>query len=161
MIFAEMDPIPRRWSKPEKVGLGLLFAYVAVAVFAMLFDFQGRRPAAENGTEPIEVKHRLLLRTDVEHKLVVRLAPELLRERRISLALDRSYMEAMELQGTAPHLLAARLDGDRLVLDFPVDQRDRPLSIRLAMRTVKAGAPAGEIGVLHGPRVHVRQFVSP
>ena len=150
-------------SRGRRLAYALLSGYVAIAACALWVGLGEPRSAQRtiSNDDALAVQHRLLLRSDAEHQLALRIAPSLLRERRVSVAIERRYMEAMELKGTQPQLLAARFNGDQVVLDFPVDVRERPLVVKLMLRTLRAGAPAGEVAVLGGPAVHVRHFVSP
>lgn len=165
MTFWPMEPSssscrPARRRLP--LGRVLLAAYVLLALIALLGNLgRGLPQRAQPEEDTLAVQHQLLLRADVEHRVDLHIAPEHLRARRVSVAIDRRYMEAMELKGTAPQLLGTRFDGERVILDFPVEARGRPLVVQLVLRTLRAGAPAGEIAVVGGPVAHVRHFVSP
>jgi hypothetical protein len=156
----DMEFQRRSW-RAERVGRLLIFAGVLAALTGA---FGGGGLGSTEARSPdgrLAVRYERIARNHAEATMAVRVAPELVRDGRVSLVFDRALGGAWDFRSSVPGPRSTRLaDGD-LVLEFELQPGADAAELRLLWQTREAGPQAGEVGVVGGPKVRLRTFVFP
>lgn len=150
----------RRSWRAQRLGRAALYLMMLAALVGVFGGggLSRTRAATEDGR--LEVEWQRWARNHADSELVLRLAPEVAREP-VRVALDRAWLEAIEVKSAAPVPEKTVLEGDRIVLEYAAVPRGEPVLIRLQLRTLRPGRVAGEIGLAGETGVRVAQFIYP
>jgi hypothetical protein len=161
--FLELDDDPafqRRTWAVQRAGWVVLAALLAGALFGLAGDGMLARATAVDGGGAVRLEYDRIARRHAEGRLIVRIAPGAARQGTIALTLSEGYLERVELVDIMPPPATTRLDGRRLVFEFPA-RGGAEATIMIRAEPAYAGVAVGRIGLLGHAPVSFRQYVLP
>lgn len=156
------DPnFERRFEVVERIAqiVGLLL----IALIALGITGSGplSRASAQNGDESLVVDYSRFARRDAPATIRITALPAQVSNGQIEIWVGTTAIEDYDLEHITPEPGSVELDGDRMILTFPVASLNEATEIFLALRPRRIGPQNFNIGSVDGSTLKVSQFVYP
>jgi hypothetical protein len=152
----------REW-KVERLGWAL-FGIALLAAFAGLFGGAGPLAIAEvqSNDNKLQLQYSLITRLAGVPQFTVKVDPSLASGGVLTLSISTKLTETLKVEQIEPEPDSTILAGELQHYQFKVDPGAvEPLQVRFGFKPDKAGLNAGEVGVVGGPSIFIRQFIWP
>jgi len=154
----------RRTWLVQRVGW-IVMALVVLAALVGLFGGAGLLGgAAKAGSEDavVSASYERFLRFMKPTTLQIQLSQEAGKDGKVSVWVDRQYLDGLQVQQITPQPSSAKTGPERLTYVFEVDDPNRPAMVTFdLLPEQEIGALRGRVGVGDGEQVSFGQFVYP
>lgn len=145
----------------QRVGWVLMVLTLLAALLGLLGPGPLSRATAGNSGSPLWLEYDRFGRFEARTTLRVHLKAGTGAERRVSIWLDRDYLEGVQIEQVIPDPLSAKITSDRVIYIFRVAQPDRATVVTFSLKPQHIGPRPGRVGLLARPPIHFRQFIFP
>lgn len=154
-------PFQEKEWKIQRIAWALMLLIVLLGLLGLFGQGIISDGTASTSDEALVVYYQRFQRLDGQGSLVIQVAPELITGDTIQVAISSAFLDEVEIQGYSQEPSEVRNAGDRLVMEFAVDQPGEPVGVTISFIPQSMGRLSGTIGLVDGPDVEIGQFVYP
>ena len=159
-LIQDMTFQRREWVV-QRIGW-VVMALVLIAAILGLFGYGVLSTAkASDPSGKLDVQYERFGRIDAAADLQVRIDRSLFEGDRVELWIDRSFIDAQQIDSITPEPIEVEPGELRCTFVFPAPRGDDRAYIVFHLAPQKAGKYYGQVGVPQGQSVMVRHFVYP
>lgn len=159
-IAQDLDYQRRSWVV-QRVG----WVVMALATLAALLGLFGGGPLSRatvgEQNEPLSVEYDRFGRLQSQTTLRVNLGPDAGRERKVSVWLNREYLEGFQIQQVTPQPERVEAGSERLTYVFQLSKSNQPTAVTFYLQPEHIGSVPGQVGLVEGQTLNFTQFIYP
>jgi hypothetical protein len=153
-------PFQRREWLAERAAWAVMALLIAAALLGLFGTGPLSRTMAGDEAGPLWLEYERFARLLAPASLRLHLGPGAGRDGTVRVWIDRRYVDSLELQQVTPQPDSMELSGERLILAFRQAERGATV-ITFNTRPTRFGSLSGQVGLIDGPSLQLRQFVYP
>lgn len=150
----------RRWWIFERAGWAAMLLVVALGLSGVLGHGPASRTSAQSADGRIRCEYERWARCESPSQLQLTLPPSNV-ARDISVAVSRSYLDGLRVEGSTPSPRSEAVGEDEIVYRFHLLPSENPARIKFDVRMTIVGTVKGSIRVGDGSPLRFSQFVYP
>jgi len=146
------------FQKIGAAGMGVFLAASLLGLFGAGAASAVRRRSADGGTT---AEYQRFARRQAPTRLIVELRADQARDGKVTVLLDRRYLERFEVEKISPRPEAELAGPDGVRYRFAITESSEPSRVAFGLRGRGFGRARGFVGVDGRPAAPIRQFVYP
>lgn len=159
-VSEDLDFQYRNWTV-QRFGWVLMALTLVAAVLGLLGPGPLSRATAGDTGSPLWLEYDRFARSNARTILRVHLKAGTGAERRVSIWLDRDYLEGVQIEQVTPEPLSVKIASDRVIYIFWVAEPARATVVTFSLKPQHIGPRPGRVGLLARPPIHFRQLIFP
>ena len=162
-LHTDMGFVRREW-QIERVAWGVMLLIVIAAALGLFGAGVLSTSSVSSEDGVLHVDYSRFVRVTASTQLDLEVGPEAVEDGSVQLAISHEYLAAVDIEHILPEPSSATTSAEGVIYTIDIEgdiEGGTPALITIEVEPTGFGPHAGNLGVVGGPDVRLRQFVYP
>lgn len=145
----------------QRIGWTMLLIILLLALLGLFGTGPISSATAGNTEDGLTLDYERFVRHDGRASLTMEVSPGQISDGQIELWLSSTYLDNVEVQQISPQPDEVRVDGERQIYVFLVENPSEPVTMDISLQPRAMGRLSGDVGIAGGVHVTFNQFSYP